>query len=147
MTEHENVILLIEDNADDEKLALRALSKQRFGNPVVVVRDGAEALDWLFLCGVHARRDPALRPHVVMLDLNLPKISGLEVLRAMRADPRTQRLPVVILTSSKEDRDLVESYQLGANSYVCKPVEFGEFMEAVSTLGVYWLLVNQVPRS
>jgi CheY-like chemotaxis protein len=146
MTRHEKVVLLVEDTPDDEKLALRALRKHRVGHRVVVVRDGAEALDWLFRRGAHGNRDPAVHPQVVILDLNLPKIGGLEVLRAMRADPRTQRLPVVVLTSSKEDRDLLESYQRGANSYVCKPVEFNEFMEAVSKLGIYWVLVNEVPR-
>ncbi len=145
MSQDEKVVLLIEDNADDEKLTLRALKKQNVGNRVIVARDGAEAIDWLFSRGAHAHRDPALRPQLVMLDLNLPKISGLDVLRAIRADPRTHRLPVVVLTSSNEDRDLIESYQLGANSYVCKPVEFTEFTEAVSKLGVYWLLVNSVP--
>jgi len=147
MSEHEKVVLLIEDNPDDEKLTLRALKKQHVGNRVIVVRDGAEALDWLFLQGTHANRDPTLRPQVVMLDLGLPKISGIEVLRAIRADPRTQRLAVVILTSSKEDRDLIETYKLGANSYVCKPIEFADFMEAVNKLGAFWLLVNEVPSS
>ena len=145
MSQDDKVVLLIEDNSDDEKLTLRALKKRHISNRVIVARDGAEALDWLFLRGSHANRDPALRPQIVMLDLNLPKISGLDVLRAIRGDPRTQTLPVVVLTSSNEDRDLIESYQLGANSYVCKPVEFVEFTEAVSKLGVYWLLVNEVP--
>jgi len=145
VSQHDKVVLLIEDNADDEKLTLRAFKKQHMSNRVVVLRDGAEALDWLFSRGTHSHRDPALRPQVVMLDLGLPKISGLDVLRAIRADPRTQLLPVVILTSSNEDRDRIEGYELGANSYVCKPVEFGRFTEAVGKLGLYWLLVNEAP--
>ena len=147
MNQDEKVILLIEDNSDDEKLTLRALKKQHIRNRVIVARDGAEALDWLFSRGTYANRDPALRPQIVMLDLSLPKISGFDVLRAIRADARTQRLPVVIVTSSNEDRDLIESYQLGANSYVCKPVEFAEFIEAISNLAAYWVLVNKVPSS
>jgi two-component system response regulator len=137
------VILLVEDNPDDEALTLRALTKANLANPVVVVRDGAEALDWLFVKESHATRDPSLEPQVVLLDLNLPKIDGLAVLRAIRGEPKTRHLPVVVLTSSNEDKDVIESYQLGANSYVCKPVEFDRFVSAVQQLGLYWVLLNQ----
>ena len=138
-------ILLVEDNADDETLALRALAKHQIRNPIVVARDGKEALDYLFATGVYAGRDLAMMPAVVLLDLKLPKVDGLEVLRQVRADVRTKLLPVVILTSSKEDRDVVEGYSLGANSYVRKPVDFNEFSEAVRQLGLYWLLLNEKP--
>lgn len=138
-----HVILLVEDNRSDEELTLRALRKANIGNKVVVARDGAEALDWLFGRGVHASRDPNDVPQVVLLDLNLPKIGGLDVLRAIRADERTKLLPVVILTSSSEDRDLVNGYELGANSFVVKPVDFNQFADAVRQLGLYWLLLNQ----
>ena len=141
----ERTLLLVEDNPDDEVLTLRALEKNRIRNPVVVVRDGQEALDWLFGEGAFAGRDPADLPAVVLLDLNLPKVGGLEVLKRIRADERTRLLPVVVLTSSKEDRDLTESYARGANSYVRKPVDFGEFMEAARQLGLYWLLLNEAP--
>jgi two-component system, response regulator len=141
----ELIILLVEDNPSDEALTLRALSKNRILNEVVVVRDGAEALDWLFAKGTHAGRDTSVMPHLVLLDLNLPKIGGLDVLRAIRADDRTKLLPVVILTSSKEDQDLVAGYGNGANSYVVKPVNFTQFSEAVQQLGLYWLVVNQRP--
>ena len=137
------MILLVEDNPDDEALTLRALRKNNIKNVVVVVRDGAEALDWLFVRGSHSDRDPNLTPQVVLLDLKLPKVSGLEVLRALRADPRTKRLAVVLLTSSKEDQDVIAGYDLGANSYVRKPVEFGEFAEAIRQLGLYWLVLNE----
>jgi two-component system response regulator len=137
------VILLVEDNPDDEALTLRALKRANLANPVVVVRDGAEALDWLFVKESHATRDPSLEPQVVLLDLNLPKIDGLGVLRAIRAEPKTRYLPVCVLTSSNEDKDVIESYQLGANSYVCKPVEFDRFASAVQQLGLYWVLLNQ----
>ena len=139
------MILLVEDNADDEALTLRALEKNNIGNKVFVVRDGAEALDFLFCAGIYADRDPHEMPHVVLLDLNLPKVGGLEVLRRLRADPRTHTLPVVILTSSKEEKDLAEGYQLGANSYVRKPVDFNEFIEAIQHLGLYWLVLNKTP--
>ncbi len=140
-------ILLIEDNKDDEALTLRALRKNNILNDVVIVRDGAEALDYLFVRGVHAGRDPEILPQIVLLDLNLPKVSGLSVLRQLRADERTRLLPVVVLTSSKEDEDIIESYELGANSYIRKPVEFARFSEAVKTLGLYWLLLNEsMPR-
>jgi len=139
------VILLVEDDPDDEALALRALRRNNIKNEVVVVRDGTEALDYLFGTGSYASRDASDLPQVVLLDLKLPKIDGLEVLRRVRADPRTELLPVVVLTSSKEDRDVVESYSRGANSYVRKPVEFNEFSEAVRQLGLYWLLLNERP--
>jgi two-component system response regulator len=136
-------ILLIEDNPDDEELTLRALQKNNIKNEVVIARDGAEALDFLFGTGKYAGRDLRITPHVVLLDLKLPKVSGFEVLRALRADPRTRLLPVVILTSSNEEQDRVEGYGLGANSYVRKPVEFGDFIEAVRQLGLYWLILNE----
>lgn len=138
-------ILLVEDNPDDEMLALRAFKNSGIMNEIVVARDGVEALDYLFLRGGHAGRTPATNPAVVLLDLKLPKLDGLEVLKEIRGNGRTRRLPVVILTSSKEDRDLVESYERGANSYVRKPVDFNEFAEAVTRLGVYWLLLNEIP--
>ena len=137
------MILLVEDNPDDEALTLRALRKANVGNDVTVVRDGAEALDFLFGTGAHAGRDASLTPHVVLLDLKLPKIEGLEVLRRLRADERTKLLPVVILTSSDEEQDRIRGYALGANSYVRKPVDFSQFAEAVRQLGLYWLVLNQ----
>jgi two-component system response regulator len=140
-----NVILLVEDNPDDEALTLRAFSKNNIRNPVVVARNGAEALDYLFASGDYAGREVADLPQVVLLDLKLPKVDGLEVLRQIRADERTELLPVVILTSSREEQDLVEGYRLGANSYVRKPVNFDEFVEAARQLGLYWLLLNEVP--
>jgi two-component system, response regulator len=143
MTEH--VILLVEDSASDEELTLRALRKSNLANRVVVTRDGAEALDYLFAEGAFAERDAREIPQVVLLDLNLPKIGGLEVLRRIRADERTRLLPVVILTSSKEDQDLIGGYASGANSYVVKPVDFTQFAEAVRQLGMFWMLVNQPP--
>jgi len=137
------VILLVEDNPDDETLTLRALHKNNIMNAVVVARDGAEALDYLFARGSYADRDAADLPQLVLLDLNLPKIGGVEVLRQIRAEERLKLLPVVILTSSKEDRDLLAGYTVGANSYVVKPVDFVEFSEAVRQLGLYWLILNQ----
>jgi two-component system, response regulator len=141
----ESIILLVEDSASDEALTLRALKRANVLNRVVVVRDGAEALDYLFVQGAHSSREADAVPQVVMLDLNLPKIGGLDVLRAIRADERTKLLPVVILTSSEEERDVVAGYAGGANSYVVKPVDFAAFSEAVRQLGVYWLLVNHRP--
>jgi two-component system response regulator len=138
-------ILLVEDNPDDEALTLRALHKNKILNDVMVVRDGAEALDYVFCQGVYAGRDPDQTPSVILLDLKLPKVDGLEVLRRLRASDATHRFPVVILTSSKEERDLIESYRLGANSYICKPVDFNQFMEAVRQLGLYWLMLNEAP--
>jgi two-component system, response regulator len=141
----QNPILLVEDNKDDEMLTLRALKKNRILNEVVVARDGAEALDYLFASGAHEGRDLSVMPQVVLLDLNLPRISGLEVLRRLRHDDRTKLLAVVVLTSSKEEEDIVKSYSLGANSYVRKPVDFAEFTEAVKTLGLFWLLLHEPP--
>ena len=140
----EPIILLVEDNSSDEQLTLRALRKNNILNKVVVVRDGAEALDYLFGSGSAGHEGKDL-PKVVLLDLNLPKIGGLEVLRRIRADERTKLLPVVILTSSKEDKDLLAGYSVGANSYVVKPVDFNQFAEAVKQLGLYWLVLNQRP--
>ena len=139
----ERIILLVEDNAGDEALTLRALRKANILNRVVVVRDGAEALDYLFARGAYAGREQKEAPQVVLLDLNLPKIGGLDVLRAVRNDAQTKMLPIVIMTSSTEDRDVVESYQSGANSYVVKPVDFLQFAEAVKQLGLYWLVLNR----
>jgi CheY-like chemotaxis protein len=143
----ETMILLVEDNPDDEALTLRALRKANVGNDVQVVRDGAEALDFLYGTGAYAGRDTTVFPQVILLDLKLPKIDGLEVLRRIRADGRTKILPVVILTSSDEEQDRIRGYALGANSYVRKPVEFVQFAEAVRQLGLYWLVLNQPPPS
>ena len=139
----ERFILLVEDNPDDELLTLRALKKNNIANEVVIARDGAEALEFLFGTGAHAGRDTSVQPQVVLLDLNLPKISGHEVLKRVRADARTRLLPVVVLTSSKEEEDLLQSYTNGANAYVRKPVEFAQFTEAVKTLGLFWLILNE----
>ena len=140
-----SAILLVEDNPDDEALTLRAFRKNNFTNEVVVARDGAEALDYLFATGAYAKREAGVMPQIVILDLKLPKIDGLEVLRRLRAAPQTKLLPVVILTSSNEERDRLEGYGLGANSYVRKPVDFAEFVDAVRQLGLYWLLLNERP--
>jgi len=139
----DQVILLVEDNPDDEALTLRALKKNQILNEVVVARDGAEALQFLFCEGAYANRNPDEMPQLILLDLKLPKMDGFEVLRRVRANPRTRLLPVVILTTSNEERDRIAGYDLGANSYVRKPVEFGEFVHAVKHLGLYWLLLNQ----
>jgi len=139
------MILLVEDNPDDEALTLRALAKNNIRNDVIVTRDGVEALDFLFRTGSHAGRDLSVMPQVVLLDLKLPKIDGLEVLRRLRLHENTRLLPVVILTSSIEEQDRFSGYGLGANSYVRKPVDFGEFLEAVRQLGLYWLILNQPP--
>ena len=136
-------ILLVEDNQDDVDLTLLAFEKSNMLNRIVVVRDGEEALDYLFATGPHARRDASVVPEVILLDLKLPKLDGLEVLHRLRADARTRRLPVVILTSSGEERDRVSSYDLGANSFVRKPVDFAQFMEAARQLGLYWLVLNE----
>ena len=140
------VVLLVEDNPDDVELTLHAFRKYNIMNEVVVASDGAEALDYLFGKGKHAGRDINNLPEVVLLDLKLPKVDGLEVLQRLRADERTKHLPVVILTSSNEERDLIKGYKLGANSYVQKPVEFTQFSEAVGRLGIYWLLLNKSPK-
>lgn len=138
-------ILLVEDNPDDVELTLRALRKSKIANDVIVVRDGVEALDYLFAIGQYAGRDPAALPQVVLLDLKLPRLDGLQVLERVRANPKTRLLPVVILTSSTEQRDLVSGYTLGANSYIRKPVDFHQFVEAVHQLGLYWLVLNERP--
>jgi len=139
------MILLVEDNPDDEALTLRALNKSKIANKIVVVRDGAEALDYLFCTGAYTDRDPLDLPQVTLLDLKLPKVDGLEVLRRIRAEPRTRMLPVVILTSSKEEQDLVNAYSIGVNSYVRKPVDFSQFVNAIGQLGLYWLVLNEPP--
>ncbi|MEH2208624.1 MAG: response regulator [Nostoc sp.] len=139
------MILLVEDNPDDEALTLRALKKNNILNEVVVARDGVEALDYLFGKGVYADRDMNVMPNLILLDLKLPKMDGLEVLRQLRTDDRTKILPVVILTSSKEEQDLINGYSLGANSYVRKPVDFSQFSEAVRQLGLYWFVLNESP--
>ena len=139
----DKTILLVEDNADDEKLTLRAFKKNNICNEVVVARNGAEALDYLFGTGAHAGRNLSLMPQVVLLDLKLPKLDGLEVLRRLRAHDRTKFLPVVILTSSNEELDRINGYGLGANSYVRKPVDFNQFSEAARQLGLYWLVLNE----
>ena len=141
----EKIILLVEDNPDDETLTLRALKKNNIKNKVIVVRDGAEALDYLFCRREYADRNPCSLPQVVLLDLKLPKLDGLEVLRQIRANEQTKLQPVVILTSSKEDQDLINGYKLGANSYVRKPVNFEDFSEAIKQLGLYWLILNEIP--
>ena len=139
------LILLIEDSPDDELLTIRALKKNNILNDVVVVRDGSEALDFIFGTGTYAGRDTSELPHLVLLDLKLPKVDGLEVLRQLRKNERTSMLPVVILTSSKEESDLAKSYKLGANSYIRKPVDFKQFSDAIKNLGLYWLVLNEVP--
>jgi two-component system response regulator len=136
------LVLLVEDNPNDEVLTLRGLRRNKIANEIIVARDGQEALDYLFGMGGRERVIPAL----ILLDMNLPKLNGLDVLRRIRADERTKTLPVVILTSSRQERDLVESYQLGCNSYVCKPLDFDEFIKAANTLSVYWLILNEPPN-
>ena len=144
---NEKVILLVEDNGDDEALTLLALKKNNISNEVIVVRDGVEALDYLFGTGAYAGSDMSAMPVVVLLDLKLPKLDGLEVLRRIRANDRTKLLPVVVLTSSKEEKDMIESYSLGANSYIRKPVNFEQFSDSVRQLGLYWLVLNEAPPS
>jgi two-component system, response regulator len=139
-------ILLVEDNAQDEELTIRALRKSNIMNNVVVARDGEEALDYLFGRGDHSTRNLELMPALVLLDLKLPKLNGMQVLRALRSNPLTDRVPVVILTSSKEERDIVEGYEVGANSFICKPVDFDKFTEAIGRLGMYWIVLNEPPR-
>jgi two-component system response regulator len=139
------IILLVEDNPDDVALTLRAFKKNNIVNELIVVRDGAEALDYLFGTGQYQDRDLSVMPQLILLDLKLPKIDGLEVLRRLRGDERTRLLPVVILTSSKEEQDLVNGYKLGANSYIRKPVDFSGFSEAVRQLNLYWLVLNEAP--
>jgi CheY-like chemotaxis protein len=139
------LILLVEDNPDDEEMTRRALRRGNVVHEIVVARDGAEALDYLFGTGVHADRGTAAMPAVVLLDLKLPKLNGIDVLKRMRADSRTRLIPVVVLTSSSEDEDMLRSYESGANSYVRKPVDFGAFATAVAQLGMYWMMLNQTP--
>ena len=139
-------ILLVEDNPNDAELALRALKKNNLANNVVAVSDGEEALDFVFARGKYAQRQIENGPRVILLDLKLPKVDGLEVLRLIKADPRTKAIPVIVLTSSKEEKDIVESYKLGVNSYIVKPVDFDKFVDAVKDIGFYWLLLNQSAR-
>ena len=145
MNDPDKVILLVEDNPDDAALTLRAFKRSHLMNPIAVVSDGIEALDFMFARGEYVGRASGPQPTLVILDLKLPKLDGLGVLKAMRADERTKYLPVVILTSSKEEQDLMSGYALGANSYVRKPVDFTEFLEAVKVLGIYWLMLNEIP--
>lgn len=141
----DRIILLVEDNPDDEELTIRALRKNGIANELVVARDGVQALDYLFGRGEWAGRDTGVMPAVVLLDLKLPRVDGLEVLEKMRGDPRTDLVPVVVLTSSREEQDILKSYSLRVNSYVRKPVDFTQFTEAVKHLGMYWLLLNEIP--
>jgi two-component system response regulator len=145
MLENVTEILLAEDNPSDERLTLHALHRYNLTNKIHVVRDGAEALDFIFCTGAYAQRNITQPPKVVLLDLKLPLVNGLEVLQRMKADSRTRLIPVVVLTSSREERDIVDSYRLGVNSYITKPVDFEQFTEAVRTLGMYWVLLNQAP--
>ena len=140
-------ILMVEDNPDDEKLTLRALHKYHLTNRIQVVRDGQEAVDYIFCTGRYAERNISDHPHVILLDIKLPLIDGLEVLRRIKADDRTKTIPVVMLTSSREERDLMASYRLGVNSYIVKPVDFEQFTESARSLGMYWLLMNNPPRA
>ncbi len=140
-------ILLVEDNPDDQELTKRALKKNNVTNELIIANDGQEALDYLFCEGRYSERDVQDMPQVVLLDLKLPKVDGLEVLKRIRQDSRTKLLPIVVLTSSKEEKDMVESYKLGANSYIRKPVNFDQFIEAVKQLGLYWLVLNEAPAS
>jgi CheY-like chemotaxis protein len=138
-------ILLVEDNPDDEALAIRALKRHHIGNEIVVARDGVEALDYLFGTGIYEGRDTSNKPTVILLDLKLPRVDGLEVLRRLRSDERTRLLPIVVLTTSSEEQDMLNSYSFGCNSYIRKPVDFIQFSEAIRQLGMYWLLMNETP--
>lgn len=145
MTQNSIEILLVEDNPYDEELALHALNQHHLANHIQVARDGVEALDFIFCTGVYAHRQIQDRPKLILLDLKLPKLDGLEVLKHLKADPRTRAIPVVMLTSSSQENDIIESYHLGANSYIVKPVDFEQFTQAVRHLGFYWLLLNRLP--
>ena len=147
MSDGNKIILLVEDNPDDEELTRLAFAESRVANELVVVRDGQEALDYLFANGKYAGRDVCVRPQLILLDLNLPKVDGLEVLRRIRADELTRLLPVVVMTTSREEQDLLDSYSSGANSYIQKPVDFNQFIEVVRQLGLYWLVLNEVPHT
>jgi CheY-like chemotaxis protein len=143
----QRIIMIVEDNEDDIELAMRAFKRNHILNEVIVARDGVEALDYLFGTGPHAGRDLCVMPEVVLLDLKMPRLGGLEVLRRIRADARTQYLPVVVLTSSDEEKDMIDSYHYGVNSYIRKPVDFEQFTEAVRQLSLYWIVLNQCPRN
>ena len=143
---NEKIILLVEDNRDDIALTLRAFKKSNIQNKVITIEDGEEAIEYLFSKGKFSEKDPLDLPSVVLLDLNLPKVNGFEVLKSIRENPITRFLPVVILTSSREEQDIIEGYKQGANSYIQKPVDFEKFFEAVQTLGLYWLLLNEPPQ-
>ncbi|MEA5572545.1 response regulator [Calothrix sp. UHCC 0171] len=145
MSAPNKIILLVEDNPDDETLAIRALKRNHIGNDIIVAHDGVEALDFLFGTGMYVGRDTSIKPAVVLLDLKLPRFDGIEVLRRLRGDDRTKLLPVVILTTSNEEQDMLDSYSLGCNSYIRKPVDFIQFSEAIRQLGMYWLLMNEPP--
>jgi CheY-like chemotaxis protein len=145
MSANTKSILLVEDNPDDEALAIRAFQRHHIGNEIVVAHDGVEALDYLFGTGTYAARDMSIKPTVVLLDLKLPRLDGIEVLRRIRSDERTKLLPVVVLTTSSEEQDMLDSYSLGCNSYIRKPVDFLQFSEAIRQLGMYWLLMNEPP--
>ena len=142
----QGTIVIVEDNPDDEALMLRAFKQHKLTNEIVVLRDGVEAIEYLLGTGAHAGRDTALMPQIILLDLKLPKLNGLDVLKRLRADPRTKIVPIVVLTTSKEEGDMIASYNLGANSYVVKPVDLTKFVESVKQLGLYWLLLNQAPE-
>jgi CheY-like chemotaxis protein len=147
MTDNHIEILLVEDNPNDEELTLHALKKNKLTNHIAVVRDGAEALEFIFCTGAYAHRSLEDSPKLILLDLKLPKVDGLDVLKRIKSDPRTQMIPVVVLTSSSEERDIVDSYKLGVNSFITKPVDFEQFTEAIRQLGLYWLLLNQPPQT
>jgi CheY-like chemotaxis protein len=145
VTSRDKIILLVEDNPDDEALAIRALKRNHISNEIVVAHDGVEALDFMFGTGIYAERDISVKPTVVLLDLKLPRVDGIEVLRRLREDERTKLVPVVILTTSSEEQDMLDSYSLGCNSYIRKPVDFIQFSDAIRQLGMYWLLMNEPP--